>query len=269
MKENNIESYISKKIYLFVINFHYPKYNSIQFIRDNVYKQFAKKYKYDFDILFVGPKGNKELKVLDNHLPPRGYYSYHSLYVALNTFKPELGYHYAGYFLVNDDSCLQPELLNRENHKIAMSEPKKVWRNDGKWLWNSRKNLKNELFSNAYFKAVKEITQMKTYHSLCYSNSQELTRGFSDFLYLPKSNISAFIMLESIMYKHYVFLENAVPYIMSCLEATEIKDCNHGKMMDREICPHLHPVKFSKERDRLICIHRITNKTLRERPDTW
>ena len=269
VKKNTIENYLSKNIYLFVINFHYPNYNSIQFIRDIVYVQFAKTYKYDFDILFVGPKGNKDLKVLNNHLPPRGYYSYHSLYVALKKFKPELGYHYSGYFLVNDDSCLQPELLNRENHEKAMSEPIIIWRNGSNWLWNGKKNLKNKLFSDAYYMAVKEITQLRTYNSLCHSDSQLLPRGFSDFLYLPKSNISAFISLESIMFKHYVFLENAVPYIMSCLKAIQIKDCNHGKMIDREICPHLHPVKFSKTRDRLICMHRITNETLSERPDTW
>ena len=264
-----METYTNKRIYLFVINLHYPKYHSIQFMRDTIYGYFAKQYKYDFDILFIGPQGNKKLKVLCNHLPPGGYYSYHSLHVAMNVFKREMGYLYAGYFLVNDDSCLQPVLLNRENHEKAMSEPRVLWKNDNKWLWNSRRNKRKILFSNAYINAVKEIRLLQTYHSLCHNDSNVLTRGFSDFLYVPESNISAFIQLESIMYKNSVFLENAVPFIMSCLKANSIVDCNHGKMTEREHCPHLHPVKFSKQQDRSICIHRITNTTLSERPDTW
>ena len=168
-------------------------------MRDTIYGYFAKQYKNDFDILFIGPQGNKKLKVLCNNLPPGGYYSYHSLHVAMNVFKREMGYLYAGYFLVNDDSCLQPELLNRENHEKAMSEPRVLWKNDNKWLWNSRRNKRKILFSNAYINAVKEIRLLQTYHSLCHNDSNVLTRGFSDFLYVPESNISAFIQLESIM----------------------------------------------------------------------
>ena len=71
------------------------------------------------------------------------------------------------------------------------------------------------------------------------------------------------------MFKHYVFLENAIPFIMNCMDATVVKDCNHGKMLEREFCPHLHPLKFSRRRDRNICLHRINNITLSERPETW
>ena len=72
------------------------------------------------------------------------------------------------------------------------------------------------------------------------------------------------------MYKHYVFLENAVPFIMNCFDANVIKDCNHGKMPDRKVCPHLHPVKFSRLNERKICLNRIMNITLSERPNiSW
>ena len=131
----------------------------------------------------MGPKGNNELKVLNNHLPPGGYYSYHSLHVALNTFKPELGYQYAGYFLVNDDSCLQPELLNKENHEKAMSEPIIVWRGDDNWIWNGRKNLMNELFSNAYYMAVKEMVKKYSLDAL----AAECYPFYSGLMNLPSS----------------------------------------------------------------------------------
>ena len=115
--------------------------------------------------------------------------------------------------------------------------------------------------------AVSEVESDSLLHSYCRFDFSQLRRGWGDFF--PKSNLTAFLDLERVMYKHYVFLENAVPFILNCLDAYEIVDCNHGKMWDRRHCSHLHPVKFSRPRERKICLHRVKGTTLRERPDTW
>ena len=48
-----------------------------------------------------------------------------------------------------------------------------------------------------------------------------------------------------------------------------IGDCNHGKMPDRKVCPHLHPVKFSRLSERRICLNRIKGIRFNEKPNTW
>ena len=266
----DMRDYQTREVYLFVINFHHIKYGSASFIRNEIYRLFAYKYPYDFDLFLIGPKENSHLKIYGNRLFSKGYYAYHSMRVAIDLFPPEAGYTYAGYFEANDDSCLQPTLLGEENHNKAMSEVWFPWKNIRRWRWNYILNKKKIRFNKAYLSAVSEIKSNPSLHSLCKFNSPQLRRGWSDFFYFPKSNLTAFLELESVMYKHYVFLENAVPFIMNCLDANVIKDCNHGKMPDRKVCPHLHPVKFSRLNERKICLNRIMNITLLEMPNiSW
>ena len=93
-----------------------------------------------------------------------------------------------------------------------------------------------------------------------------LKGGWGDFFYFPSKDTELFMRLEDIFWKNKAFLENAVPIIMECLHAEMIDDCNHGKMLKRETCSHLHPVKFSRPRERTICLNRIKNITLSEKP---
>ena len=266
----DMRDYQTREVYLFVINFHHTKYGGASFIRNEIYRLFAYKYPYDFDLFLIGPALDEENKVFGNGLDEKGYYAYHSMRVAIDLFPPEAGYTYAGYFEANDDSCLQPTLLGEENHNKAMSEVWDPWTPYDKWPWNRILNKRWRWFSKAFLNAVSEIESNPSLHSLCKFNSSQLRRGWGDFFYFPKSNLTAFLELESVMYKHYVFLENAVPFIMNCLEPNVIKDCNHGKMPDREVCPHLHPVKFSRLSERRICLNRIMNITLLEMPNiSW
>ena len=265
----DMRDYQTREVYLFVINFHFGNYTYSSFIRNEIYRLFAYKYPYDFDLFLIGPALDEENKVFGNGLGEKGFYAYHSMRVAIDLFPPEAGYTYAGYFEANDDSCLQPTLLGEENHNKAMSEVWDPWTPYDKWPWNRILNKRWRWFSKAFLNAASEIKSNPSLHSLCKSNSSQLRRGWSDFFYFPKSNLTAFLELESVMYKHYVFLENAVPFIMNCFDANVIKDCNHGKMPDRKVCPHLHPVKFSKPDERQICLNRIMNITLLEKPDTW
>ena len=265
----DMRDYQTREVYLFVINFHHTKYGSASFIRNEIYRLFAYKYPYDFDLFLIGPKENSHLKIYGNRLFSKGYYAYHSMRVAIDLFPPEAGYTYAGYFEANDDSCLQPTLLGEENHNKAMSEVWDPWTPYNKWPWNLVRNKQNVVMFLAYLNAVSEIKSKAHLRSICKVDLSQLRRGWSDFFYFPKSNLTAFLELESVMYKHYVFLENAVPFIMNCLDANVIKDCNHGKMPDRKVCPHLHPVKFSRLSERRICLNRIKGVRLNEKPDTW
>ena len=269
VSDADMRDYKTREIYLFVVNFHFRNYTYAAFIRQGIYRLFADKYPYDFDLLLIGPTLDIKNKVFTNELPERGYYAYHSMRVAIDLFPPEAGYTYAGYFEANDDSCLQPTLLGKEDHNKAMSEVWFPWTPYNKWPWNVVKNKNNKVMFLAYLNAVSEIESKPTLHNLCKVSSSQLRHGWSDFFYFPKSNLTTFLELESVMYKHYVFLENAVPFIMDCFKANVITDCNHGKMPDREVCPHLHPVKFTRSRERRICVNRILNITLSERPDTW
>lgn len=264
-----MSDYKTRNVYLFVINFHHLNYSSITFIRNVIYNLFAMQYPHDFDLLFIGPSTNETLLVYGNDLSRGGYYSYHSLKIALDLFPADCGYFYSGYFLANDDSCLQPNLLGQEDHNRAMAETWFDWSVDSRWWWNHKKNSNQIPFSEAYTNAVNEIYQNMTTRKLCSCSFSQLRRGWGDFFYIPKSNVSAFLELETVFFRNKVFLENTVPFIMNCFNANIIIDCNHGKMLNREHCIHLHSVKYSRVNERAICINRITNTTLLERPDTY
>ena len=211
----DMRDYQTREVYLFVINFHHIKYGGASFIRNEIYRLFAYKYPYDFDLFLIGPKENSHLKIYGNRLFSKGYYAYHSMRVAIDLFPPEAGYTYAGYFEANDDSCLQPTLLGEENHNKAMSEVWFPWTPYNKWPWNLVRNKQNVVMFLAYLNAVSEIKSKAHLRSICKVDLSQLRRGWGDFFYFPKSNLTAFLELESVMYKHYVFLENAVPFIMN------------------------------------------------------
>ena len=252
---------------MFVVNYHWPRYDSVSFIEHDIYESFALNYPHDFDLVFIGPRGNNTLLVFNNGLPGGGYYSYHSMRIILDTFTPEEGYKYAGYFLVNDDSCLQPTLLSREDHGKAMRESTFPWIINEKWVWNYRKNINHVNFSVAAMESISEINRDKNLSMICKLNVTHLKGGWGDFFYFPSKDRELFMRLEDIFWRNKAFLENTVSIIMQCLHAEVIDDCNHGKMLNRETCSHLHPVKFSRPRERTICLNRIKNITLSEKPD--
>ena len=267
--KRNLTYYFTNKVYLFIVNYHHLNYTSAFFIRNVIYNLFALYYPYDFDLLLVGPTTDEQLKVLGNGLPKFGAYSYHSMTIAYDVFSPDCGYNYAGYFLANDDSCLQPIYLGKENHDQAMAEDWRYWTNKTYWKWNHVRNMNKVVYQQAFFEAIDEINDSPTTNTFCWYNKSLLRRGWGDFYYVPKTKVESYLKLEEIMFKHKVFLEVAVPSMMQCLDANIIRNCNHGRMTNRENCVHLHPVKYSRIEEKSICINRITNLTLQERPKTW
>ena len=115
--------------------------------------------------------------------------------------------------------------------------------------------------------SISEINRAKNLSMICKLDMKHLMRGWGDFFYFPSKDRELFMRLEDIFWKNKAFLENTVSIIMQCLHAEMIDDCNHGKMLNRETCSHLHPVKFSRPRERTICLNRIKNITLSEMPD--
>ena len=267
--DRNMDDYTSKNIYLITVNYHFKNYSSASFIRKVIYNLFALNYPYDFDLLLIGPVTDDSYLVYGNGLPVLGFYSYHSLTVAINTFPARCGYTYAGYFQTNDDSCLQPILLGKEDHNQPMAESWQTWNVNLHWVWNKKNNTNNIPFYKSFLNAVDEINNHKSLRLLCSFNKTNLRKGWGDFFYIPQTEVNSYIKLEKVFFNHKVFLENTVPFIMNCLNAKTIINCNHGKMMEREYCVHLHPVKFSRINERLICINRLTNISLSERPNTW
>lgn len=267
--KRNLVDYEKKDVYLFVVNFHFSNYSSALFIRRVIYSLFALSYPYDFDLLLLGPVTDKSNLVYGNGLPELGYYSYHSLTVAVKMFPAQCGYIYAGYFQVNDDSCLQPFFLGKEPHNQPMAETWSNWNTKILWVWNKKRNMNNILYSKAFLDAVNEVDRTISLKSLCKFNKSTLRKGWGDFFYVPSSKIYSFLKLEMVFFTHKVFLENAIPFIMNCLNANIIKNCNHGNMPGREYCVHLHLVKFSRINERHMCINRIANINLSERPNTW
>ena len=266
---SKVIDYLLNDIYLFVVNFHFPMYNYSSFIEKEIYGNFALRYPYDFDLVMFGPTMDVENGIISNGLPIAGYYSYHTMAVAINLFPPHEGYNYAGYFLANDDSCLQPTFLGREDHRRAMRERVSAWKNNASWMWNAMRNRNHTTFARAFLDAVDAINEDPTLASMCKLDKANLKKGWGDFFYFPRSFVSSFLRLETILFNKGVFLENAVPILLMCADAVTIDDCNHGPMPNRKTCVHLHPVKFSKSTERMICLNRIKNISLLQRPNTW
>ena len=87
VNDTDMNDYQNRKVYLFVINFHHSNYTSASFIRNTIYKLFAKKYPYDFDLFLIGPAMDYENNVYGNGLFSKGYYAYHSMKIAIELFE--------------------------------------------------------------------------------------------------------------------------------------------------------------------------------------
>ena len=191
---------------MFVVNYHWIRYDNVSFIEHDIYESFALNYPHDFDLVFIGPKGDKKHFVMNNGLPERGYYSYHSMRIILDTFTPEEGYKYAGYFLVNDDSCLQPTFLSREDHRKAMRESTFPWIINKKWIWNYRKNLNNDDFRNLRVSLVDLYSLCLSDHFLgiqssSYSRIASILCNFQSISFIPsKSKIMESLPKNATLY---------------------------------------------------------------------
>lgn len=264
----DFSEYKKKKIVLFVVNFHFTYYTGAPFIRNEYFPEFAKHYKYDFDVMLIGPSSHNEYGIVNNQLPEKGYYSYHSLAVAHSLLPPKMGFHYFGYFVMNDDSCVDSILLNTYDHSKSMSEHINSWNRSQQWMWNVMKNSNKVSFPNALFNTIKELKSDQEVRDRCPFVHNITYKGWSDFFYICKRDMPFFLKMEEAFYRNRNFLELAVPNMLACLNATEITDCNHGFMPKITSCVHVHPVKFSWSKNRVLCMRRLRRQSMNKRPAT-
>lgn len=264
----DMSDYNKKPILLFIVNFHFAYYKNIPFMDDEYFPLFAKDFNYDFDVVYIGPQKDHEYYALSNNLPSRGYYSYHSFTVALSCYPRNRGFNYAGVFLMNDDSCLHPKLLNEYDLAQSHGESISSWSSKIIWMWNTMKNEHGITFAQGYLNAIKVLKNDSLVQNVCNYNEKKLVKGWSDIFYVAKKDIPLFLRIERVMYDNRVFLENAVPAIMRCLKAKQFINCNHGTMPKILSCVHVHPVKFSDNDNRDLCINRIKSISMGRKPHT-
>lgn len=94
----------SRNVILFIVNFHNPFYSLVPFFEESYFATFCRYFAYDFDFIFIGP-GDGSDGVLGNGLETKGYYSYMSL-VRVREYLGISAFSYLGFYLLNDDSCL-------------------------------------------------------------------------------------------------------------------------------------------------------------------
>ena len=255
------------QIMLFVVNFHFNITSSIPFLKTSYFPEFATRYKYNFDVIFVGPTTADPLVVLSNNLPENGFYAYHSVAVAYNYLQAKQ-YKYAGVFFMNDDSCVEPTLLNDYDHTKSMRSNLNPWTPNRAWQWNYQKNEHRILYPVALDNAMMKVKSKAEVEEKCPYYRGEMWCGWSDFFFITKKDIPLFLLLEEAMYENLSFLELAVPNIMACMNATQIVECNHGPMTFITTCVHLHPVKYSKIKNQKLCMSRIRREVMDARPWT-
>ena len=254
----------SRNVMLFVVNFHFVFYQNVPFMQDVYFPEFAGHYKYDFDVLFIGP--NATDIVLSNHLKKGGVYAYHSLALAYDYLTIRHRFKYQGYFFMNDDSCVDPYFLNQYDHGRAMSESQNPWSPIENWMWNFMNNDLGVRYPVALQQSMEDASHDEYAKSHCPYYSNQAYKGWSDFFYVPAQQMPFFSRMEKSFFQHRSFLELTVPNIMACLNSQRIVNCNHGYMPRIKTCVHIHPVKFSKEENRMLCMDRIRNVTRSIRP---
>ena len=251
---------------LILVNYHFSHYRSISFLDSTYFPTFAQLYPTDFDVLYIGASCHPKYKVLKNAHTVSGHYSYHSFRLVYDLFSPEQ-YPYRGYLFMNDDSYVDPQFLSSYNLSTSWAEPSVPYNGSMKCKWNSALNVNKIRYSEAFYHAMDEIVSDQAMNRRCsYTSPGALRKGWSDFFYIYRSDVTFFLTLEEVMFRHRVFLEFAVPTILHCINPKPVVDCNHRQMENRLHCVHVHPVKLSQSDLRSYVKKRLWHKNLYEIP---
>ena len=243
----------SRNVILFIVNFHNPFYSLIPFFEQSYFATFCRLFNYDFDFLFVGPQVNSS-HVLDNGLPTKGYLSFMSLTRTWDYLYQSVP-SYLGFFVMNDDSCLNPLLLNSFDYSKSFTEGRSTYHPNSGWYWNRQNNSRGIPYPVAFRAATSEIARLRSEYRECMKE-ENWKNGWSDSFYVAQKDVSRVQFLFSVMFHHEVFLEMALPTSMNCIAAKAIVSCNHNG--NRSVLNyHMHPVKFSVEENRNMCLQRM------------
>lgn len=251
---------------LFVVNYHEAKYQAVPFIESEYFPIFRRRFLVDFDVLFVGPRGDARLKVLSNGLPPLGYYSYHSLSFVYHHLCVEEECSYYGFVLMNDDSYLDPLFLTGYDLTQSWTEPSSQMHFTEHWRWFAWKNAKGRTFQQAFVDAVEELKNTEEGKKCHFERPENWRRGFADFFYITQKDMKAFYPMITVMKKHWVFLEMAAPTVNYCITHNFVVNCNHRGMKNRRTCVHMHPVKYRQPGMKEFALNRLYHKNLDSSP---
>ena len=135
---------------LFIVNFHYFNYTPVHFIQHRSFIEFSKRFKYSVDLIFVGAVESEAIGVYGTGVPIMGFYSYRSYINAYDLFNSRQGFNYYGFMFLNDDSCLNPWVLNTLPFNVSYYERKGELYESNRWKFTSYKNT----FGITNFEAV-------------------------------------------------------------------------------------------------------------------
>jgi hypothetical protein len=234
----------AKKI-LLVFQFHWPSYhNQLIFIRSKYLPLFRAGFRFPVDCVFYGPVANYEEGVLSYGLRPNGYYSSHTLSLAIQNLPG-----YRGYIQLNDDSFLNPYLLNFHDFTRVLIQPLRDWRRARNWPWIYRPNVRRVPAYQALMNMISGICSTAKYNrsALCFRPRRQIYFGFADFFYIPKEYSRPYVELEAYCMKHWVFLELCVPTVASISKLSLQRYCRWGTNESLLTCLYLHPVKYSSK----------------------
>ena len=65
--QKNIKDYFTRKVYLFVVNFHFIYYKNIPFMDESYFPTFASIFNHDFDVIYIGPKSDSQKHFCKNN----------------------------------------------------------------------------------------------------------------------------------------------------------------------------------------------------------
>ncbi|MGE0206507.1 MAG: hypothetical protein AB7R69_01535 [Candidatus Babeliales bacterium] len=237
---------------LLIINYNFPYYQSIPFIK-TIYKDYFP------NIVFYGEKEHPNVHTLYQHY---GALSYQVIADAMQRY-PD----YEGYLFCHDDCIMQPwQMLNADTKKIWFAKLMWLHRETGNpgnielglqafpdWFW-----WKSEFGSTAMQKAYEQTPEQ--YKKMLAHNwgASNVVVAYSDIVYIPKQYRNDFMTLSGIYYKNKAFLETALPTIVSCLAPKESWHYMQGHAPDikntenqyRKDVIFNHPVKLSSFKNR-------------------
>ena len=254
-------------VFLFVVNYHWSLFKSIDFFRNEYYPRFHQLFNYSFDVVYLAPTHEKNCTIASHGLPKGGFYSYHTLSVAYYLYGNVSGYSYDGYFLVNDDAFLDPLLLNQQNLSHSFHERTGVYNRESNWHWNKASNEFLVSFPDAFYAAIEDVKRIPLLEEKCNLKNPANHRWMlQDFFYVVGDDVETFAALSVVFYKHRAFLEMAGPTINWCLSHHFIASCNHGFWRDVRDCVHFHPVKLGNSSNRELVMNHINRVDMERVP---
>lgn len=245
---------------LFIVNFHYFNYTPVHFIEHRSFIEFSKRFKYSVDLIFVGAVESEAIGVYGTGVPIMGFYSYRSYMNAYDLFNSRQGFNYYGFMFLNDDSCLNPWVLNTLPFNVSYYERIGELYESNRWKFTSYKNTFGITNFEAVTLALEELNRYDV-HSGPYHVTTQPYWGRGDFFYVYRRHSQFVRDILQTMYEYRVFLEIAVPTAVAMVNGSGIPNCNHIGRLFVRTCAHIHPTKFSNMLMRQKCINRIINST--------